>query len=215
VFHQLTDHLAQWCGAWGPWFYVFLFALIFAETGLVVVPFLPGDSVLVAVGALAAGHPPSLDLAAAGVVLCAAAIAGDSTNYWIGHAIGPRIFSSETSRFLNRKHLHRAREFYARHGGKTVIVCRFLAVIRTFAPFVAGAGSMEYPRFIAYSVLGTLVWVWSFLLVGFKLGQEFGDKVDYVIYGIIAFAVVPPTVARLRERAVRRRAAGAPSSDRG
>jgi membrane-associated protein len=214
VSEYIVSLLEQWSAAWGPWFYVFLFALIFAETGLVVLPFLPGDSVLVAIGALATRAGSGVDLMTAGVVLCVAAIVGDSTNYWIGRHLGPRIFRSETSRLLDRRHLAKAQDFYARHGGKTVVVCRFLAVIRTFAPFVAGMGSMEYSRFVAYSVLGTLLWVWSLLLVGFWLGQQFAEKVDYVLYGIVLFALVPPLVSRLRERSGRGKRTSEPGRDR-
>src|SRR6187455_2015308 len=140
----LIEHLERLANSSGPWFYVFLFALIFAETGLVVVPFLPGDSVLLAVGALASRPGSGVDLATAMVVLGTAAIVGDSTNYWFGRWLGPRVLRSESSRLLNKRHLERAQGFYARHGGKTIIVCRFLAVIRTFAPFVAGVGRMDY-----------------------------------------------------------------------
>lgn len=210
----ITDHLELWASSWGPWFYVFLFVLIFAETGLVVVPFLPGDSVLLAVGALASRAGAHVDLATAMFVLAAAAIVGDSTNYWIGHHIGPRVFSSETSRLLNRRHLAKAEAFYERHGGKTIVICRFLAVIRTFAPFVAGVGRMSYTRFVSFSVAGTLLWVGSFVPLGYWLGQKYADKVDYVVWGIIAFAVVPPIVSHLRDRRAARRAADAASSGR-
>ena len=203
----ITDHLDMWASAWGPWFYVFLFVLIFSETGLVVVPFLPGDSVLLAVGALASRPGGHVDLATAMVVLAAAAITGDSTNYWIGHHVGPRVFTSETSRFLNKRHLMKAEAFYERHGGKTVILCRFLAIIRTFAPFVAGVGRMNYRKFVSFSVVGTLLWVGSFVPLGFWLGREYADKVDYVVWGIILFAVVPPTVSHLRDRRAAKRAA--------
>jgi membrane-associated protein len=210
----ITEHLEMWASAWGPWFYVFLFVLIFAETGLVVVPFLPGDSVLLAVGALASRQNAKVDLVTAMFVLAAAAIVGDSTNYWIGRYVGPRVFSSETSRFLNRRHLVRAEAFYERHGGKTIIVCRFLAVIRTFAPFVAGVGRMSYARFASFSISGTLLWVGSFVPLGYWLGQKYADKVDYVVWGIILFAVVPPTISYLRDRRAARRAREASQSGR-
>ena len=119
------------------------------------------DGALRPVGALASRPESSLDVRIAGIVLCAGAICGDSTNYWLGRWLGPRVFRSETSRLLNRRHLERAHRFYEKHGGVTVIVCRFLVVIRTFAPFVAGIGAMRYRRFLAYSVFGTLLWVWS------------------------------------------------------
>ena len=205
----IMEHLDMWASAWGPWFYVFLFVLIFAETGLVVVPFLPGDSVLLAVGALAAKPGSHVDLVTAMVVLATAAITGDSTNYWIGRYVGPRVFTGETSRFLNKRHLMKAEAFYERHGGKTVILCRFLAIIRTFAPFVAGVGRMNYRKFVTFSIGGTLLWVGSFVPLGYWLGKEYQDKVDYVVWGIILFAVVPPTVSHLRDRRAAKRAAAA------
>jgi membrane-associated protein len=181
----------------------------------VIVPFLPGDSVLVAVGTIAATPGSTLDPWLAAVVLASAAIIGDSTNYWVGRWLGPRMFGSETSRLLNRKHVMKAQDFYARHGGKTVIFCRFLAVIRTFAPFVAGMGAMNYRRFVVFSVLGTTLWVGTFLPLGYWLASRFPDAPKWVMYGIIAFAIVPPTVSHLRDRAARRKAASGSSSDRG
>jgi membrane-associated protein len=205
---HLDRYLAEWAGSLGGWFYVLLFLVIFAETGLVVVPFLPGDSLLLTVGALAnpvnANHEPfSVSLAAA--VMCAGAIVGDSTNYWIGRHVGPRVFTSETSRLLNRKHLFKAKSFYERHGGKTVILCRFIAVIRTFAPFVAGVGAMRYPRFLAFSVLGTLLWVPTFVVLGYQLAGVAEDAVRWVVLGIILFAFVPPIVSYVRDRRAARR----------
>ena len=208
-------YLTQWSNELGPWFYVILVAIIFAETGLVIVPFLPGDSVLVAVGAIAATAGSQVDPWIAGGVLCMAAIIGDSTNYWIGRWLGPRVFRSETSRLLNKKHLLKAQAFYDRHGGKTVILCRFIAVIRTFAPFVAGVGAMKYPTFVAYSVFGTLIWVGSFVPLGYWLAKSHPGAEKWVIYGIIGFVVVPPTVSYLRDRAARKRAAATPTSNRG
>jgi membrane-associated protein len=205
--------LTQWSNDLGSGFYVVLFALIFAETGLVVVPFLPGDSVLVAVGTIAATRGSQVDPWIAATVLCMAAIAGDSTNYWIGRWLGPRVFRSETSRLLNRKHLEKAQAFYERHGAKTVILCRFLAVIRTFAPFVAGVGKMPYPKFVTFSVVGTILWVGAFVPLGYGLTKTHPGAEKWVIYGIIAFALVPPTVSFLRERAARKRAASAPRSE--
>lgn len=201
----LIEHLSQWAGAWGPWFYVFLFVLIFAETGLVVTPFLPGDSVLLAVGALASRRDSGVDLVTAMVVLACAAVLGDSTNYWVGRWLGPKVFQSESSRILNRRHLAKTQDFYARHGGKTVVICRFLAVIRTFAPFVAGVGRMDYRRFLTFSLLGTILWVGAFVPLGFWLGTEYADKVDLVVWGIVAFAIVPPTVSWVRDRRQRRK----------
>ena len=212
---HLDKYLAGWSHDMGGWFYVLLFVVIFAETGLVFVPFLPGDSVLVAVGTIAATPGSTLDPWLAAGVLAAAAILGDSTNYWVGRWLGPRMFASETSRLLNRRHVVKAQDFYVRHGGKTVIFCRFLAVIRTFAPFVAGMGAMQYRRFVTFSVLGTVLWVGTFLPLGYWLASRFPEAPKWVMYAIIVFAIVPPTVSQLRERAARRRAQTAPPSDRG
>lgn len=211
---HLDRYLAGWSQDMGGWFYVLLFAVIFAETGLVFIPFLPGDSVLVAVGTIAATPGSGLDPWLAAGVMMAAAIIGDSTNYWVGRWLGPRLFASETSRLLNKNHVKKAQAFYERHGGKTVIFCRFLAVIRTFAPFVAGMGAMNYRKFVSYSVFGTVLWVGIFLPLGYWLASRFPEAPKYVMYGIILFAVVPPTVSHLRDRAARRRAAAVPSSDR-
>jgi membrane-associated protein len=211
---HIDRYLAGWSHDMGHWFYLLLFVVIFAETGLVFVPFLPGDSVLVGVGVIANSPGSNVDPWLAAVVLASAAIIGDSTNYWVGRWLGPRMFASETSRLLNKRHVRKAQDFYARHGGKTVIFCRFLAVIRTFAPFVAGMGAMNYRRFVTFSVLGTLLWVGTFLPLGYWLASRFPEAPKWVMYGIIAFAVVPPTVSHLRDRRAARRAADASSSGR-
>jgi membrane-associated protein len=210
---HLNEYLPQWAGQLGDWFYALIFVIVFVETGVVVAPFLPGDSLLFAVGALAALDDSPINLVVAGIVLCVAAITGDSTNYWIGRHMGPKVFRSDTSRFLNKKHLARAELFYERHGGKTVVLCRFLAVLRTFAPFVAGVGAMNYPKFVTYSVLGTLLWVWSFMLVGYVFGEQFKDQFHWIVLGILGFSVVLPTISYFRERAARRRAAAEAGGD--
>jgi len=215
VLFHLDRYLNDWAHSMGGWFYVLMFAVVFAETGLVVVPFLPGDSLLLAVGALARPDGTPIDLLIAGTVMCAGAILGDSTNYWIGRWVGPKVFRSESSRLLNRKHLLKAQAFYDRHGGKTVILCRFLVVIRTFAPFVAGVGAMKYGRFLAFSIVGTLLWVPTFLALGYSLAGVAEGAVRWVVLGIVVFAVVPPGVSYLRERAARRRAAACSPPDQG
>lgn len=214
VLLHLDKYLAGWSQDMGGWFYGLLFLVIFAETGLVIVPFLPGDSVLVAVGMIAASPDSTVDPWIAGAVLFAAAVIGDSTNYWVGRWLGPRVFASETSRLLNKKHLLKAQDFYARHGGKTVIFCRFLAVIRTFAPFVAGVGAMQYPRFVAFSLFGTLLWVGSFVPLGYWLAVKYPEAPKWVMLAIIVFAIVPPSVSHLRERRARKRAEAASASTR-
>src|SRR5690606_36472051 len=161
VFLHLDAHLNDWATTLGPWLYVVLFLVVFCETGLVVTPFLPGDSLLFAIGALASidGSPISLPLMIALVIV--AAVLGDAVNYAIGAYVGPAVFSSEPSRLLNPQHLLHTQEFYARHGRKTILLARFVPIVRTFAPFVAGIGRMSYPVFAAWNVTGAIVWVVS------------------------------------------------------
>ncbi len=207
LFH-LDRHLNEWACSMGAGFYVVLFLVIFAETGLVVIPFLPGDSLLLAIGALSKGADCPFDVVAAAAAMSAGAIVGDSTNYWIGRYVGPRVFTSASSRWLNRDHLLKAEAFYEKHGGKTVILCRFIAVIRTFAPFVAGVGKMHYPRFATFSVAGTLLWVPLFVMAGRLVADTIGaENVHWVVLGIIVFAFIPTTVSWLRRRAAKKRAA--------
>src|SRR5262249_22994789 len=148
-----------------------LFVIVFCETGLVVTPFLPGDSLLFAVGALAAMDGSPLHIYVILVLLSLAAIAGDAVNYAIGYRVGPKVFTSETSRLLNKQHLLRAQAFYEKYGGKTIILARFMPVIRTFAPFVAGIGKMRYARFALFNVFGGVLWVSAFLLGGYYFGN--------------------------------------------
>src|SRR5262245_21813933 len=171
VFLHLDRHLNEWAADLGPWTYVVLFLIIFAETGLVVTPFLPGDSLLFAVGALAAldGSPLNVHLVA--LMLFVAAVLGDASNYAIGHRVGPQVFHSEGSRLLNKEHLLKAQAFYEKHGGKTIIIARFIPIIRTFAPFVAGIGRMTYARFASFNLVGALLWVPPFLYAGYFLGN--------------------------------------------
>ena len=154
VITHLDVHLADWARDMGPWLYVVLFAVIFCETGLVVTPFLPGDSLLFAVGALCALDGSPLLVGLIMPLLIVAAVLGDAVNYAVGRHIGPRIFTSETSLLLNKKHLNRTQAFYERYGGKTIIIARFMPIVRTFAPFVAGIGQMRYPRFFLFNVVG-------------------------------------------------------------
>src|SRR4051795_12860154 len=151
IFLHLDTHLSQVIAQYGTGTHLILFAILFCETGLVVTPFLPGDSLLFAVGALAAinGSPPSLPLLA--VLLAVAAVSGDAVNYWAGYLIGPKVFQAEDSWLLNKRHLRRAQEFYDRHGGKTIVLARFVPIVRTFAPFVAGVGKMQYRRFWVFN----------------------------------------------------------------
>jgi membrane-associated protein len=203
VLH-LDTHLDALIQGYGVWTYLILFVIIFCETGLVATPFLPGDSLLFAVGTFAARG--SLDLALVLLVLSVAAVLGDTANYWIGHAVGPRVFHKEGVRFLNRKHLERTHEFYERHGGKTIIIARFVPIIRTFAPFVAGIGRMSYGRFIAYNVFGGVGWVALLTLGGYFFGNIPIVKKNFsiVIMAIIVVSVLPGVIEFLRQRRIAR-----------
>ena len=202
VFLHLDAHLNEWAIALGPWLYVVLFLVVFCETGLVVTPFLPGDSLLFAIGALASidGSPISLPLMV--VLLIAAAVLGDAVNYSIGSYVGPAVFTSERSRLLNPEHLRRTQEFYARHGRKTIFLARFVPIVRTFAPFVAGIGRMSYPVFAAWNVTGGFVWVVSLTLAGYFFGEipVVKNNFETVILAIIGISVLPILLEYLRSR---------------
>ncbi|WP_442485625.1 DedA family protein [Aeoliella sp. SH292] len=202
IFLHLDQHLGELTTSLGGWTYVVLILIIFCETGLVVMPFLPGDSLLFAVGALCAIPESNLNLGLMMVLLCVAAILGDAVNYAIGRHFGPRVFASETSRFLNKKHLEYTARFYARHGGKTIILARFIPIIRTFAPFVAGIGKMDYRRFAMFNVVGGIAWVVGFLTLGYAFGNLpfVKDQFHYVILGIIVVSVMPAVIEFLRSR---------------
>jgi membrane-associated protein len=214
-FHQLIDlvlhverHLDTLIRDFGPWIYGLMFLVIFCETGLVITPFLPGDSLLFALGIFAA-QSAHLDLTLLVVLLCIAAILGDTVNYWIGSLLGPRIFRGENVRFLNRKHLDRTHEFYERYGGKTIILARFVPIVRTFAPFVAGMGRMTYRRFMAFNVVGGITWITLFLMLGYSLGNVPWVKEHFsqIVLAIIFFSVLPIPIEFLRERRRLRRVA--------
>ncbi|HZT81825.1 MAG TPA: DedA family protein [Gemmataceae bacterium] len=211
VFLHLDQHLKELAGPWGPWLYVLLFVIVFCETGLVVTPFLPGDSLLFAVGALIARGDLPLNLPATVGLLMAAAILGDAVNYRIGYRIGPKVFKSESSWLLNKKHLLRTQHFYERYGGKTIILARFIPIIRTFAPFVAGIGKMEYRRFALYNVVGGMAWVLTFALSGYFVGDLpwVKDGFHYIIVAIILISVTPPVIEFVlaRRRLAREKAA--------
>jgi len=197
---HLDKHLAALLTQYGTWIYVILFLIIFCETGLVVMPFLPGDSLLFVAGALWAAsdmNPHALVL-----VLVVAAILGDTVNYAIGNYLGPKVFHWEDSRWFNRKALDRTHAFYEKHGGKTIIIARFLPFIRTFAPFVAGVGSMTYSRFLTYNVVGALVWVVSLVYAGVFFGNLpfIRNNLTAVILAIIGVSFLPLVFAFLREK---------------
>jgi membrane-associated protein len=202
VFLHLDAHLAEWAGVLGPWLYAVLFLIVFCETGLVVTPFLPGDSLLFAAGALTALDGSPLGLPPLAALLILAAVTGDALNYSIGSYVGPAVFTSDHSRFLNRQHLIRTQRFYAKHGGKTIFLARFVPIVRTFAPFVAGIGRMPYSYFATWNVTGAMVWVLSFLLAGHWFGQIPTVKRNFhiVIVAIIVISVAPIVLEWLRAR---------------
>lgn len=202
-FLHLDHKLAELVGKVGGWSYLVLFAIVFLETGVVVTPFLPGDSLLFAAGALAATG--NLNLGLVILLLSIAAILGDTVNYWIGKKIGPRAFSIDRW-FLRHKHLVRTQEFYERHGGKTIFLARFVPIVRTFAPFVAGVGTMSYWRFLAYNIGGGLVWVGACSLAGYWFGSWpwVKDHFSMVVLGIVAVSVLPLALELIRHRVVRR-----------
>jgi len=206
-FLHLDRHLSEIIAQYGTWTYAILAVILFAETGLVVTPLLPGDSLLFAAGTFAALG--SLDPVVLNLLLLGAVITGDNLNYWIGRYVGPRAFTSN-SRLFRRKYLERTQEFFVRHGGKTIIMARFVPIVRTFTPFVAGIGQMQYPRFLAYSVAGGAVWVTGFVWAGYFFGNlpVVRENFGLVVIGIIALSVVPVILGMLRDRGSRQRQTG-------
>lgn len=202
-FLHLDKHLAEIIREYGTWTYAILFLIVFAETGLVIMPLLPGDSLLFAAGTFAALG--DLDPWLLSALLIAAAILGDTVNYWIGNKVGPRAFSGEI-RFLKQEYLDKTRAFYARHGGKTIILARFVPIVRTFAPFVAGVGEMHYPRFLAYNVVGGIAWVLIFVWAGYWFGNipAVKERFTLVILAIIAVSVLPIAIEMLKGWKARR-----------
>ena len=200
VLH-LDRHL-QWLVAnYGPWIYAILFVIVFCETGLVVTPFLPGDSLLFVAGTLAAAGDMTIHGLFA--LLATASFLGDNTNYWIGRYVGPRVFTREGSRFLNPAHLARTQRFYDRYGAKTVFFARFVPIIRTFAPFVAGIGHMQYPRFLFFSFSGSIAWVGSLAYAGYYFGNVpvVKQNLTLVIIAIVLVSILPGVVEYIRQRA--------------
>jgi membrane-associated protein len=197
---HLDRHLAALLTQHGAWVYPILFLIIFCETGLVVTPFLPGDSLLFVAGALAATG--AIDVHLLALVLMLAAVLGNTVNYSIGYWLGPRVFRWEQSRWLDRKALDRAHGFYEKHGGKTIVITRFVPILRTFAPFVAGIAQMTHVRFTAYNVAGAVLWVGMLLYSGYWFGNVpwVKDNLTFVIFGIIALSLVPLAVELLRRR---------------
>jgi membrane-associated protein len=199
LFLHLDDHLSQVISRYGGWTHLILFLIVFAETGLVITPFLPGDSLLFAAGTFAALG--ALDVRMIVVLLIIAAIIGDTVNYWVGAWIGPRAFSGRV-RWLRQDYLERTHAFYEKHGGKTIILARFVPIIRTFAPFVAGVGAMSYGKFITYNVVGAVLWVGLFVLGGYYFGNipVVRQNFTLVILAIIALSVLPIAIEALKAR---------------
>ncbi len=203
VLH-LDKHLQVLIQNYGVWIYAILFLIIFCETGLVVTPFLPGDSLLFVAGALAAAGGMNVHLLV--VLLIVAAILGDAVNYAFGRYLGPKVFHDEKARFLNRRHLMAAHDFYVRHGGKTIIIARFIPIIRTYAPFVAGIGSMPYPRFALFNVTGAILWVVSLAYAGYFFGNVPWVKknLTLVIIGIVILSIMPVVIEFARHKWAKR-----------
>jgi membrane-associated protein len=211
LFLHLDTYLGQVIQDYGTWTYLLLFIVIFIETGFVVTPFLPGDSLLFASGAFAGlGY---LNIAILFGLLGAAAIAGDTANYWIGHFIGPRAFSGNV-RFLKKEYLDRTHAFYEKYGGKTIIIARFIPIIRTFAPFVAGVGAMTYGKFIAYNIIGGLAWVALFTFGGYFFGNlpVVQKNFTFVILAIIFISILPAIIEFVKGRIQARQGTQPPAS---
>jgi membrane-associated protein len=206
IFMHLDRHLGAVIQDYRSWTYLILFLIIFCETGLVVTPILPGDSLLFAAGALAApkgdNPDPVLNPFSLFVILSIAAVLGDTVNYWVGSYMGPKVFHKEKVRFLNREYLDRTHRFYEKHGGKTIIIARFMPIIRTFAPFVAGIGKMTYFRFISYNIVGGIVWIAVFVFGGYYFGNIPMVKRNFtlVILAIIFLSILPGIIGFVRHR---------------
>jgi membrane-associated protein len=193
---HIDRHLAEIIAEYGTWTYAVLFLIVFAETGLVVTPFLPGDSLLFAAGAFCAKVETGLNVHLMAGLLFVAAVLGDTVNYWVGAKIGPAVFTREDSLLLRRKHLDRAHAFFQKYGGRAIILARFVPIVRTFVPFVAGVGTMTYSRFIAYNIVGGFLWVYFFCYAGFLFGNQplVQKNFKLVIVAIILLSVVPIVV---------------------
>ena len=205
-FLHLDVHLAEIIKDYGFWTYLILFAIIFAETGFVVTPFLPGDSLIFAAATLAALHPDVLNPVFIFLLLSLAAIIGDSVNYAIGHAIGPRVFREDV-RFLKREYLDRTHEFFEKYGGNTIILARFMPIVRTFAPFVAGVGAMTYGKFLLFNIIGGILWVGLFTTLGYFFGniEIVRENFSLVIIAIVILSVLPPIFEVLKARSKSKR----------
>lgn len=199
---HIDAHLISFVTTYGIWTYVLLFLIIFCETGLVITPFLPGDSLLFAAGAIAAGSSDALNVHLLFTLLVIASIVGNGLNYYIGRLIGPKIFFSNQSWLFNKNHLVKAHQFYEKFGGKTIIIARFIPIIRTFAPFVAGIGYMSYRRFYFYNIIGAVVWIGSLLYISYWFGNLPAVKEHFstYVFAIIGISLLPPIIAVLRHK---------------
>ncbi|MCG8708110.1 DedA family protein [Brenneria sp. 4F2] len=199
---HIDVHLAELVAQYGVWVYAILFVILFCETGLVVTPFLPGDSLLFVAGALAALPSNALDVHLMVVLMCIAAILGDAVNYTIGRLFGEKLFSNPNSKIFRRSYLDKTHQFYARHGGKTIILARFVPIVRTFAPFVAGMGHMSYRHFAAFNVAGALLWVLLFSYAGYLFGDLpiVQQNLKLLIVAIIVVSILPGVIEIIRHR---------------
>lgn len=213
LFLHLDKNLTAIIQQYGVWTYALLFLIIFLETGLVVTPFLPGDSLLFVAGTFASTDALAIDWLI--LILCLGAILGDTVNYYIGHLLGPRVFAKEQSRFFNKEYLEKTREYFDKYGSKTIILARFIPVIRTFAPFVAGVGAMRYGQFICYNIIGGVMWVSLFTLGGYFFGNLSFIKEHFhtVVLAIIVISIVPAVVEFLRHRAGKKKEAATSYSE--
>ncbi len=203
LFHALLDldkTLAELAVAYGPWLYALLFAVIFAETGLVIFPFLPGDSLLFIAGTVVAMGGLNVHVLVAALIV--AAVLGDSLNYTIGRTIGPKVFDRPDSRWFKQEHLRRTQAFYDRYGGVTIIIGRFVPIVRTFAPFLAGVAGMRYHRFLAYNIIGGILWISSLVYAGYIFGNIpwVKDNLSLIVVGIVAVSLIPVASTWWRER---------------
>jgi membrane-associated protein len=202
-FLHLDRHLSVVIQMYGMWTYLILFLIVFCETGLVVTPILPGDSLLFAAGTFAAGG--ALQVESLFILLSIAAVGGDTVNYWVGNIVGPKVFQQEKVRFMRKEYLDRTHEFYERHGGKTIIIARFIPIIRTFAPFVAGIGRMTYLHFLSYNVIGGVAWIALFIFGGYFFGNIalVKENFTFVILAIIFISILPGLIELVRQRSKR------------
>ena len=199
---HIDRHLHQLASEYGLWVYGIVFLIVFCETGLVVLPLLPGDSLLFAAGSLASLPDSQLSPHLLFLGLSIAGILGDTLNYWIGKKIGPKVFASQESRFFKREYLDKTHAFYLKYGAKTIVIARFIPIIRTFAPFVAGVGKMPYRTFIFYNIIGAVIWVGSFVYAGFYFGQLPFVQTNFklIILAIIVLSIMPPVIEYLKHR---------------